>query len=693
MVERSGHLELVRHGVVTHPGDHVDSLVKQLTSASDLRLKSLFQVRETTGNNKALAFSPADYQNAQFVYGRYPQGPLQKGVRALGPLEFGYSMGADKFRTFGHINYMLVDEENHVLEVGGSSDKLLQEFRAHAQGRTLSPQELNTIAEINAKLFNELRENPEAQKKLKEFSEKRGWPTGLAEKAGLVYYSKEILDLKAWAVDRKKGNNYSLNQLRDAGWLLLTFDGGGRPVYKDVTSDSIKIPYYKDESHDRFELWQARMLTDDDGPKYRSWQLDRSIVNNPARVVGAPVFNWNPRKARGKTVVITEGALKCIVGEDATGVMHVGIEGISQFDSALAKAFVQSGATEFIVVLDRDPGAMDLFRTDNISVSKRAGYEIAQELVKAGATNVRIGQLPDAFDGGKVGIDDLILGRGKEPYLKTLATAITPATYATEISLDLKLQELKYQRRELKNAIEIFSNTLVQTRHPSETQLNLLREAQRALDNLNNDFKNYLATNFNGARSLTEPAAMFPAIPKSFRPDENGAANITTQKGDVLQSQYFANPILIFDYVFSDDTQARCQTGPCLSLGSSASTFEQAYRGQFSEPLKADLARSQTTFDNSIALSNLTREEFANRLLAGHLAHDFPAESYRYEFNMHFGASSDDVIPVTIFKKSSGTAVAIARLQLRKDVSAAQRQLFSRFWNHLRPRVGRGRAS
>ena len=60
-------------------------------------------------------------------------------------------------------------------------------------------------------------------------------------------------------------------------------------------------------------------------------------------------------------------------------------------------------------------------------------------LREAGVNNVQIGILPDVLDGSKLGADDLILAKGKEPYIEALNNAVSPENYATKIGLDTQL--------------------------------------------------------------------------------------------------------------------------------------------------------------------------------------------------------------------------------------------------------------
>jgi hypothetical protein len=356
------------------------------------------------GQSVRISTDPKDYARTKFQIRQQPEGALPPGSRLISGVEFGYELG-DGFRRLGRANYFIIAEDGRVIEIGGGSNELLLEIQAHVDGRQLSNQSLRVIEEINGKILATLRADPRAQAKLAEFVKKRNWPQGIAEEAQLAYFSTSILPILDWA----KAQGYSKKQLRDAGWLLMKFDESGRPNYQVNYNDSIKIPFFSDPRQSRVPVWRTRTLVDrNDGKKYLGWQTDRSIARE--FTAAETLYNgWKLNQVRGKTLIITEGEFKCMIATKATGSLAVGIPGITQFDAKLAATIAAAQPKEVIVILDRDPVGKGLMRVDGITDSQRAAYSIAALLQLAGAKSVKVGTLPDALDGSKLGADDLIL--------------------------------------------------------------------------------------------------------------------------------------------------------------------------------------------------------------------------------------------------------------------------------------------
>lgn len=634
--------------------------VNQLQEITDNRLRQAFRLR--TNDSDKIPLQSEFYKEAKFKVAVDPVEPVPANAQVFRNVEFGYITGTDGgYRRLGTLNYLVLSTEGKVVEVGAGSRQLIIEARSHIFGRVLSPEELQTISTINKKLITQLRNHPEAQKKLKEFARKRQWPEGLEDKAQLAYYSESILSIPRWAQE----NGYSLFQMRDAGWGLIKFNQSGQPIFDFPKEESIKIPYFSDADQSGIPIWRTRNIQKrDDGKKYIGWQMDRSI--DRTYTANETLYNgWMLSKAQGKTIVITEGEFKCLVAQEATGILTLGIPGITQFSTDLAKAIAQASPKEVIVVLDRDPRGKGLMRSDGITDSQRAAYSIAQQLVAAGTKNVKVGILPDVFDGGKVGIDDLILARGTEPYLQTLAQATSPADYARKISLDPELNRLQARHQALSKAWENYLKSVRRGGNALAEAAAL--QAQAEVQKARKEYFDYLASRYKGATSLNQTSKEYPSI---------------------FGHQ---NEILVMDFVPKEVSREFCKPGPCSPLDFTQQELTQFINGRTTTERLAKIFEKgqQAAAENGFNPQNMA--DRSTVFLAGLLRHDFPAEEYKMEFNVKVQSSLQqgvsEIVPLVIRRLSKDSVVAIGRLRptLNSNFNDAQNHLFTRIGNYLRP--------
>ena len=605
--------------------------VDALKSLTDLQLKQPLQLMTTIDTNQPIPMKAENYRDTKFLEKNDYDIVLEEGQTVLRNIEFGYNIGGS-FRHIGTLSYMVIGKDNKVQEVGGRSIELVEEFKHHLLGRHLSKTELNRISEINTKLISYLRSLPEAQRRVTEFAKSRGWPEGITDKAQLAYFNKDMVNLFQWA----KENGYHRSELRDAGWLSLRFIKG-KPVYVVTGSNSIKIPFFEktDANTDLIPLWRTRNLEiKGDGPKYLSWPLNRSIAREFK--VNETLYNgWRLNEAKGKTIVITEGEFKCLIATEKSGILNVGIPGITQMTETILNALVAAQAKEYIVVLDRDPKAKALMRVDEITDSERAAYIIAKELQSAGAKLVKVGVLPDVFNGGKVGIDDLILAKGTKPYLKMLKESMTPEEFARRAALDPLFNEINYRQQKIRSASVDYQRSL--TRGGNQAGTEVINKIKNIYKLLRGAFYNYLRTNFNGARMLAQPSMRFPYIPKIYVTAEKDKKNqeaseqviqdknqILTASNEVLAKDRFIGDILIMDFVPKDLKPEGCKPAPCTPI-------------------------------------NISSKSIRSTTLEEYLTHDFPKDDYQFEANVRFGEGL--VVPLVIFKRDSGNIVALARLK------------------------------
>lgn len=628
-----------------------------LSNSTDRRLKQPFEIRARDAQGKSLNVPQRaeDFTTAAFVVGKLPSS-LPGGARVIKNAVFGYDL--DSFRILGRINYLVIDGHGKVLEVGGGSKELLMEFRHHVMGRALAVAEMRTISEINRKLLSDLRQSPAGRQRLAEFAKKRGWPQGLETDYQLAYFSEDIIPLKEWAAK----NGYTLEQMRDAGWFTMRFDQDGRPQFITNSEDSIKIPFFGEASETSIPVWRSRAVHPKPGePKYRGWQMDRALDRE--YTVAETLFNgWKLKQAEGQTIVITEGEFKCMVAEKSTGILTVGIPGISQFDAKMAAAILGAKPKDVVIILDRDPRGKGLMRVDEITDSERAAYSIARQLQDVGV-NVKVGVLPDVFEGGKVGIDDLILGKGVTPYLKTIEGAMSPEVYARQIGLDANLLEAYRLRQALRKGYE-------HQQRAAERGSGDLTEQEDAkirtfVSWADQQFDSMIRQRYPGAKQYNRPTIRFPYIP-------------ATRMASRLARREFAENILIMDYVPRDIAEeSHCAPAPCAALEMDQATLNNILEGRMSSPLveKAhEIARAANFVPRS-------RDDQAQLILAAKLSHEFPPDDY----NMAFSApiAGGERAPILISKKGEGTVVAMARLRL-KTSDAQSETLFQRIWSALR---------
>jgi len=615
-----------------------------------------------TGDSFNIAPVPEDIRSAIRSISKIPVERIPDGGRVVRSPRFGYDLDTG-FREIGPLNYIVLDARGSVREIGAPTGAALDEFLRHVNGVELTGKELERISELNRRILADLRKNPAAKSKLDSFAKSRGWPVGLAEEGGLAYFDPNVLDVRAWA----KKNGFSIAELIDAGWLRQIFDHRGSPRFVVNSPDAIKIPYLAESGKDGVPVWRSRNLAKDNPklPKYTGWQIDRSV--NRTFSTHERLYNgWKLPKVKGRPVVITEGEFKCLVAERITGIPMFGIPGISEFDDEMAKAFVAAEASEYFVILDRDPHAKALFRADEVTDSNRAAYAIARQLETAGAKNVYVGILPEMVDGEKLGIDDLVLKYGTEPVTKVLAEArkTTADVYAKKIGLDPKFQELMKRRSRLRKAIE--QNKLHRRRFGIAEGDPQIASAGALLRKLNRTYSSYLENELNGARAIDDASGKVNSIRSGTIPGRS-SKKIVFEKGDYVEADVFSEDVILLDYVTAGASPSDCRPIGCGQVPFSRRELEAAFAGETPSGTLLSALKTAETIAAETGFQPKNFEEFSVFALAGRLSHVFPLDEYRFDFGalLHsddLGASS--VLPLTIFKRVSGRAVAISELHV-----------------------------
>ncbi len=469
-----------------------------------------------------------------------------------------------------------------------SSDKQRDHFKKHFLGIEFTKRRKDLILKINTEIFGQLRNIPAANEKVIEFEKSRGWPAGTAEKLGLVYYSRELFDVKNWAREKwiREKSPISYNDLVDAGWLRVEFQNDGRPIYRENYDDSIKIPLYDlsnpSQSGQTAQIasWRTRNLKSRPQlPKYLSWPKDRSLIEVEPLI--EEFYNsWQLEKAKGNKLVITEGEFKCAIGQMYTGILHLGLPGISQFNTSIKNKILAASPSEVIVLFDRDPRGKGLFRIDLVTDSERASYLIAKELESAGI-KVKVAYLPDVNSGGKVGIDDLILERGTAAYLKALDQAVSPDEFAQIKNMDTILTELSFRKNKISKSIQTYEQALNSTLGFSNlSDHDVLNELKKTLALLEKTLEKYMDYTYSGGKGIIHINPKF-----SFISQKRNSTSSTVDKVLILDkkiidpelsaiefSKYLKSIFPSDDYTFIENVPSENQNYQLLIIKKENST-------------------------------------------------------------------------------------------------------------------------
>jgi len=674
-------------------GNRLAGIVHTLISATDPRLKYPLQIRSYDGRGSSLiSVDPARYSKTIFSVSDEPQ--EKEGVE-LRKGHFGYSL-SEEFRRIGPVNFVRMDSEGNVLEMGFGSDLLAQHFRYHLFGRTLSERDLDRIVEIQEAVFVYLGSIPKCQEEFADFVASRKWPEGIAEKARLAYFNDIWADLRTFA--RSKG--FSEDEMQLAGWFDLNFNKQGEGSYSVRDRHVIRIPYFR---NGRIEVWRTRNLRASraETHKYTSWPLNRSINNQP-KLEHKLYYAWKLHQVRGKPLIITEGEFKCLIATSFTGIWTVGIPGITEVDDFTIQSLVQARASEYIVVLDRDPVGKGLMRVDGITDSQRAAYLIALRLRKAGARNVRVGQIPNIRQGEKVGLDDLILDCGKSALLDVIEKAARdPFHYAARIDLNISFCEIWHARQLLGKAIEHYDNSV--RRGGSVVSSEIETEARQIRDQVEELYKDFLSQRYFGARRLNQPVS---ELYVHFRSEDIADVEnklVMAEDGGEIPLRRFTDDIVVFEFMPKDmPDELVWIRNPNLRIPYASREIQEFVRDGSTTNRRLSETVSQgmeiLARDNpSIPVGNLSLTNFSTAVIAGHLVRWFPGDEYYFKWNVELWVRHEEYweelvrIPLVIFRKGTDIAIAFSQcvmwdnrddLPFTKDLSTQASNLVKWFFRH-----------
>lgn len=580
--------------VINEQREHLPSSFSEYEKARFVVAEQMIEAPEGTVLHKYV----------QFGYnGTKKTGPYFEKVKKLG------------FKNFGTLTYLLVDSQTgKIIEVGGMNKDLLNEFKLHLKGRDIHEKELLRYSEVYKMMIKHFQRQEDGRAILEDFNTNRGWPKGFAKDAGF-FYLESVQKLMAWA----KQNEVTPEELIRMGVVRRNFAKLGTPYeYTMICSHSILIPYF-DSNGDVVKIKARQLKKTVTGKKYLDFLEDRAISNG--NQLSRRLFNSEVLKnVEGKPIIITEGEIKSLVATRIGKVDTVAIPGISQFEDDMAHALVAAKASEYIVVLDRDPKGKALMNLDNLTDSQRAAYAIAAKLQEAGAPVVKVGVIPDTRQtGSKIGLDDLILMEGPGSVSDIIKNARTLDAYAQEFKIDRKIAELLTMQ-----------TVLVQTLRGAHLAIKLGLDTVNSsdvtlLDNfksrIENDFTSHLAAHYPGSKNIRQPAFGYKYIPQQlgekFQP---GKFKAQIENSELIFSRKdFMNAILLFDIV---DPQPKTQ-------------------------------KTETTIE-------------PHQVSDSQLRVTFPKEEYGFLENVtltksYFGQTKTLVIPLLIYRLESKKVVGLAR--------------------------------
>lgn len=626
---------------------------------------------ERDGDDSIVVTLPMNREELRFARIVVADHPQVSTRTVLYDAKCGYRV-QDEFRVLCPVRYVCV-EGKQIVEVGLANEALVALFRRHVFGHAVSADELDRQMDIQESVFAMLRGHEVARRKLEEFIASRGWPRKVVDRSYLAYLGNEV-DLQSWA----QAQGYTDEEMFHTGWYDRAVKKNGACTYSVRDDNVIRIPYYY---KGRILSWRTRTLSPKlaSKRKYASFPLDRSLhrpLPISCRLYGA----WNLHEAKGKTLIVTEGEFKADVAT-ATGILTVGIPGITQVDNGILRVIAACGAERIIVVLDRDPYGKGLMRVDGITDSQRASYAIAQGIRRAGHRNVLVGVIPDVRQGEKVGLDDLILDQGEQSLHALVEASTTPEEYARAINLEMVFAEIWDARQRLKWALRDYDTSV--KRGGKKVADTLYRQARYLFGQVCDLYTEYLQRRFFGAQRIDQPYVKYMVKFRNRRMLGAGQKLVVDRFDQSIPIERFQNDILVLQFVTRDQP-----LGAVLRFTPQLPWRHRDVARWRMEPEASFLRQvinrgCQVLFGPDASPLELSQDTnlLSQVVLAGMLDRWFPSDEYRIEpdiqcFFLHNDFWEEVVkLPVTVFRRASNEAVVVAFLVLVKpgeEVSPAE---------------------
>jgi hypothetical protein len=579
----------------------------------------------------------------------------------------------------------VTDAQGNVVEVGARSSATLAIFQDTIFGRDVTEPDLKRLYDANEKLIAAMREDPKCAEKLRAFNEKRGHREEWSDSAQLAYYDPDSFKLIPWA----KRNGISLQDLYHAGFVDRTVTAS-KVEYRPLSKPVVFIPFKDDEG--RLVLWRMRVIQPKrpGDPKYLSAPLVRSDRYPPS--VHRELYQSELLKnIRGKPLIITEGEFKCLVTTQLTGIDTVGITGITQVTDNIIAKIVAAGPSKIFVILDRDPRGKSFDRTDALTDSERAAFSIAERLTRAGAQNVRVGTLPNQFEGDKCGIDDWLLdvydkkgAQAPAEHLRAILKEALPARdwltkrcgdsgpqgvplERQEIHHRLQLQELLLRLQRVRQIKRDFTSHFERSgRYPlgsaeraaAQEHLDRVDGMLRMLDAARS---RHLNDHFNGARRINQPPRKFLTLYPTGAIRDQERKCLVTHDGAVVPLDRCKQPILSLRATPPDLGSREKLDGAeglafPISMARLSKAFEQPRGNTEIARYFSRGTKILTNEQGETLWKDLKYRDFIQRVFAGWLAETYPPSDYRYERDVSIEKAHRThreriaTVPITIFK-------------------------------------------
>ncbi len=625
------------------------------------------------------------------------QGPLKvpKGHSVYGPVSFRYDVRGAQARHVGKVDCLVLDSSRRVVEVWARSEETLRIFSENIHGRTVTSEELERLYSLNEQLIDALREDSVCGDSLKQFilskRDGRGYPDlRWSDHAKLAYYDSKKFDLKKWAENK----GFSEEELFRAGFLERTVTETG-VRYIEQQQEVVFIPFK--DNDERIVLWRRRVLHPKGGPKYLSAPLRRED-RYPESIHRELYQSEMLKDVEGQQLIITEGELKCLVTTQLTGFATVGITGITQVTDLIIEKIIQAKPEKITVILDRDPLAMGLARTDRLTDSERAAFMIATRLERAEHPKVFIGTVPplpfkdpsDPKAAQKVGLDDYLLAVNEDHKCPTAAlenilqNSKSPDAWLSERGNDPWLQELLARIQRLGQLERHFRSHVNRSgKYPVDSQLRC--EANASLDQISGMVEvlkaardRHLKEHYGGARRVNQPPRTLAVLyaTKQAQP-KNSLCLVTHDRRIIPLGESFFEQDIPSVRAVPPDLPGKQSEPKGEFFPFSMAKLTKAYQHPKQYVEIVTLYRTGAAIfapENGQKIPDLgtvTYEQFVRRVFAGWLARSFPTTQFRYE----------EGITLQRLHPTYSEIIATIPIAIFKDEHKPVQFCFLPFWN------------
>ncbi|MCB0335792.1 MAG: hypothetical protein KDD62_05780, partial [Bdellovibrionales bacterium] len=642
--------------------------------------KALKQPLQIIADGKGIGRLPvniATYADATFVVADEPT--VTEGT-VLRNAKFGYEVGGS-YRHVSRVDFLVMDSDGRVLEVGCKNSEALETFQDNLFGRSFSPQELKELYAVNAAVIIEAQRR--SSDKLEAFIADRGWgENGLAwaKEAKLAYFDPKDFDILKWAAEV----NIPPERLYQAGFVERQVNKKGELTYSNRREEVVYIPFLN-EQHD-IVSWRMRLFHPQPGsPKYRGAPLDRAYrIDNG--VFDQLYASRLLKDIAGKPLIITEGEFKCLVNTQMTGIATLGITGITLVTDEIIQAIIAAKPSEVVIIFDRDPEGAGYSRLDTLTDSQRQAYLIAKRFEYEGFDKVSVGTLPNVYDlvtrkmeeggveteqtrkildrhgivdGDKVGLDDLALvlkeifgpEAAKEQIESIVASAPDLRQLERSNQIDIPLHELYLRRQALKTGLRDFSRHVARSEKFSSNSPSFqpaeafIQKLSKQVESIENAFRALLATDYGAKRVAQPPMEHFTLFATSQVPDANHKY-LVCASGKIIPATELREDVIQL-VIAPEDSPERPRVErikelivpvsmqKLTSVYYKKSKLPDGYLNYFIAGRKA-FGGPPVIPDLPVRRQTANYHEFARTVMAGYLTQKYPLSDYSFETDVRF---------------------------------------------------------